>query len=152
MKFFKYPFLLIAAFAFFAISCDNDEDQAKIDDKKINDYLTENNIEATKHSSGLYYKITKEGTGSNPTRYSEVEVRYKGYLTNGTVFDQTGSITATFGIYQTIEGWQLGIPLLKEGGSGIFFIPSGLAYGDRAMNGIPANSVLIFEVDLIDIK
>ncbi len=153
MKSFKYNFLFFALIAFFSISCEKEDSQADKDDIIISDYLTENNIDATKHNSGMYFTITKEGFGSHPTQNSTVEVQYKGYFIDSTVFDQTtGSSTAEFPLYQVIEGWQIGIPLLREGGSGTFFIPSGLGYGGTALNGIPANSVLIFEVDLIDVK
>ncbi|MBK8706215.1 MAG: FKBP-type peptidyl-prolyl cis-trans isomerase [Saprospiraceae bacterium] len=51
-----------------------------------------------------------------------------------------------------IKGWQIGLPLLKEGGRGTFFLPSELGYGDNPRPGIPANAVLIFDIDLVDVK
>lgn len=148
----KYILLAISAIFIFS-SCDDDEnEQALKDDQIIQTYLEENNIEAKKHSSGLYFKILKEGNGLHPNTYSTVEVYYKGYLTNGTVFDETGGKSIQFSLMNVIEGWQIGIPLLREGGKGQFFIPSELAYGDRSTGSIPANSVLIFEVDLISVR
>ncbi len=134
-------------------ACDKEGSQAEKDDQIIVDYLSENNIEATKHSSGLYYTFTDEGSGDHPNINSEVEVRYTGYFTDGRVFDQTaGTSTATFGLTGLIEGWKIGIPLLKVGGEGIFFIPSALGYGSQGYASIPGNTVLIFEIELVDIK
>lgn len=147
----KFKFLLLALAGLFIFSsCEDDDKQAQEDENIIKEYLEENNISAKRHSSGLYFNITEVGTGSHPTPYSTVEVYYKGYLTNGNVFDQTTDKSISFSLSGVIEGWQIGIPLLREGGKGQFFIPSGLAYGDRAIGSIPANSVLIFEVDLIE--
>ncbi|MCE1199545.1 MAG: FKBP-type peptidyl-prolyl cis-trans isomerase [Marinilabiliales bacterium] len=112
-----------------------------------------NNLTATKDPSGLYYIMTVTGTGTSPTATSTVEVTYKGSLVNGTVFDQTASgKTFTYALSGLIKGWQIGIPLMKEGGKALFFIPSGLAYGKQDLGVIPANSVLIFEIELIDVK
>jgi len=142
-------FLLIPVL-FFLLSCNKDDSQAEKDDQIIKDYLSDNNIDATKHSSGLYYSITDEGSGGHPNANSEVTVRYRGYLTDGTTFDQTaGSSTATFGLGSLIEGWKIGIPLLKEGGKGTFFIPSVLGYGSQGSGSIPANSVIIFDIELV---
>ena len=147
-------YILLLPVFLFLLSCNKeDNSQADIDDQIIQNYLTENNIDATKHSSGLYYIITVEGAGSHPNANSTVTVRYIGYLTDGTIFDQTeGSATATFGLTSLIEGWKIGIPLLKKEGKGTFFIPSGLGYGDRATGSIPANSVLVFDIDLINFQ
>lgn len=147
MKYFLFLPLLL-----FLLACNKDDNpQADTDDQIIQDYLSENNIDATKHTSGLYYVITVDGAGDHPNINSTVTVRYKGYLTDGTIFDQTqGSNSATFGLSSLIEGWKIGIPLLKKEGKGTFFIPSALGYGSHATGSIPANSVLIFEIDLIE--
>jgi len=99
----------------------------------------------------LYYIITEEGTGEHPTATSKVSVFYKGYLTNGNVFDETTNGSESFYLSNLIEGWQIGIPILKEGGSGTFFVPSALGYGSQSTGSIPANSVLIFEISLVNV-
>ncbi|MFN9955636.1 MAG: FKBP-type peptidyl-prolyl cis-trans isomerase, partial [bacterium] len=72
-------------------------------------------------------------------------------LLDGTIFDQTtGNQTATFPLANLIPGWQEGIPLLQKGGKGTFLLPSALGYGPNPVGPIPANSVLIFEIELID--
>ena len=129
--------------------------QAQIDDEKIVQYLSDNKIKAEKTSSGLYYTIAETGEGASPTLSSAVTVHYKGTLLNGAEFDSSykRGIPATFPLGGVIKGWQEGIPLLSKGGKGTLYIPSGLAYGPRSMGAkLPANSVLIFDVELIDIK
>ena len=146
MKYLTFLTVLIVIFS----ACKKEESQADKDDAIIQQYLSDNNIQATKDASGLYYVITEEGTGDHPDINSEVTVRYKGYLTNGTVFDQTsGNSTATFPLSGLIKGWQIGIPKLKQGGKGTFFVPSALGYGSQSVGSIPANSVLIFDIELV---
>ena len=126
--------------------------QAAIDDILIQDYLEEHDLDnVTKHSSGLYYEITKEGTGDHPNVYSTVSVYYEGRLIEtGEVFDDNDGKVAIFNLSSLIKGWQIGIPFLKKGGTGTFYIPSGLAYGNKDTGTIPANSVLIFDIYLSD--
>lgn len=146
-------YVLIIPILLLLLACNKENSQADKDDQIINDYLSQNSIEATKHSSGLYYTITTEGSGSHPTATSTVEVRYTGYLTDNTVFDQTdGNTTATFNLQGLITGWQIGIPLLKVGGKGTFFLPSALGYGSQSTGNIPGNSVLIFDIELVNIQ
>lgn len=128
-------------------------EQTAIDDSIINQYLDLHpNINATKHSSGLYYQIIRSGSGPRPTLASNVTVRYKGYLTSGNVFDQTTSADGiSFALANLIEGWKIGIPLVKRGGRIKLLVPSKLGYGSRATGSIPAHSVLIFEIDLVNV-
>lgn len=146
-------YVLIIPLLLLLLACSKENSQAEKDDQIINDYKSQNNIEVSKHTSGLYYTITTEGTGSQPTATSTVEVRYKGYFTDNSVFDQTeGSSTATFEIPKLIEGWKICIPLLKVGGKGTFFIPSALGYGSQGSSGVPPNTVLIFDIELVNIQ
>lgn len=146
--------LLILSFGLFLfVSCKKElspEEQLQNDLDLIKKYLTDNNLTASSTNSGLHYIITKEGTGANPDANSTVTVKYKGYLLDGTVFDETsGTSTATFPLSNLIQGWQEGIPLLKKDGKGTFLIPSYLGYGSAPVGTIPANSVLIFEIELV---
>lgn len=127
------------------------EEQAAEDEKIILDYIADNNLTAQKDvNTDVYYVITKEGTGTtHPSFTSQVQVEYKGYLTDGSVFDQSIN-PVIFSLTSVIPGWQAGIPLLTKGGEGTLIIPSRLGYGRVARPGIPANSVLIFEVKLLD--
>ncbi|MFN7118749.1 MAG: FKBP-type peptidyl-prolyl cis-trans isomerase [Saprospiraceae bacterium] len=142
---------LLAILTFLA--CDDQRPQSEIDDELIRNYLRDNNITAERHSSGIYYVIQTPGTGSSPVANSLVKVKYKGYFLDGTVFDQTdGNNTLDISLQQTISGWQIAVPLLKSGGKGTFYIPSGWGYGRFPPAGIPANAVLIFDIELISFR
>ena len=126
------------------------------EDKAIQDYLTANDLTAEKTAEGLYYIITKEGTGDRANITSTVTVHYRGYLLDGSVFDSSydRAEKSTFPLANVIEGWQLGIPKLKEGGSGKLLIPSKLAYGERGQPNsiIGANEPLVFDIELFIIE
>ena len=126
------------------------EEQLAKDINKIEDYLADNSLVAESTESGLHYIIEEEGSGGHPNLNSEVTVNHKGYLLDGSVFDQTTTCPVTSPLGDLIVGWQEGIPLLQKGGKGKFFLPSSLGYGRQASGGIPANSVLIFEIELVD--
>ena len=126
-------------------------DYEVVDNDIIQQYISDNNLNAESTESGLYYVIDVPGTGENPTVSSNVTVAYTGSLTDGSIFDQSNSNGITFPLSGVIQGWQEGIPLFKEGGSGILLIPSALGYGSQSVGSIPANSVLIFDVNLIDV-
>ena len=144
-------FLLLLAIS---VACKKEktEDRSAEDESTITQYIADNKITgAIATGSGLYYVIPKQGSGSQPSASSDVRVKYKGYLTNGTVFDETVNAGVKFNLASVIKGWQEGIPLFKQGGKGQLFIPSALAYGDKAQNSIPANSVLIFDIELLEV-
>ena len=107
--------------------------------------MLENNLTAQSTESGLYYIIEEQGTGAKPELQSKVTVAYTGKLLNGNVFD---SGTLTLNLYEFIDGWKEGIQLFNEGGKGMLFVPSTLAYGEHDQETIPANSVLIFDIHL----
>jgi FKBP-type peptidyl-prolyl cis-trans isomerase FkpA len=118
------------------------------------DYLTANSITASKHSSGLYYKILADGTGGSPQICSQVQVNYKGTLTNNSTFDENNNFVYDLGAL--IDGWKKGIPLIKKGGHIMLYIPPTLGYGSTDVKNasgvvvIPANSILVFDITLID--
>jgi len=124
-------------------------DQQAFDRAKIQDFLTANNIVADSTLSGIHYVITEQGSGESPTGTSTVTVNYKGYFADGTIFDESNP-TATFPLNNVIAGWQEVLPLLKKEGSGTFLIPSNLAYGNSGNNSIPGNTMLIFDITLLD--
>ena len=137
------------------ISCSKEKevetDYTAKNEKEISDYVTKNKLTALRSDSGLYYVINEAGTGAQPTAASNVTVAYKGYYTNGTIFDQS-SAGISFGLNQVIKGWTEGIPYFKTGGSGILLVPAHLGYGSYNNRGIPGGSVLIFEVKLISVN
>ncbi|MBQ0029002.1 MAG: FKBP-type peptidyl-prolyl cis-trans isomerase [Bacteroidales bacterium] len=101
--------------------------------------------------SGLQYQVLKEGNGIHPGASDKVKVLYKGTLTDGTVFDERQDNPIELQLNQVIKGWTEGIQLMKIGSKFRFWIPSELGYGERAMGKIPANSVLVFDVELVDV-
>ncbi|MEQ9301932.1 MAG: FKBP-type peptidyl-prolyl cis-trans isomerase [Cyclobacteriaceae bacterium] len=147
--------IILVALVVFIASCGDDDGPPNFDgtnDEEIQAYIADNNLDATRTNSGLYYVILDEGTGDRPTATSNVRVAYKGYFTNGNVFDESDSNGISFGLNNVIRGWTEGIQLFREGGSGILLLPSDLGYGDRGTNGIPGGTVLVFDVNLIRIN
>jgi len=131
-------------------ACKKDEDYAAKDKKTIEDYIAAHNLTATSTAEGVYYVIDVAGGSVHPTLYSTVKVHYKGYLTDGTVFDQTDGTAAEFALYSVIKGWQIGIPMFGKGGKGKLLVPSDYGYGSQTVGDIPAHSVLIFDIVLSD--
>jgi FKBP-type peptidyl-prolyl cis-trans isomerase FkpA len=148
------------------------EQQFKEDAETIANYLKENQITAQTTASGLCYVIDTPGQGAQPKQGNKVKVNYTGRLLDGTVFDTNlVAVAEQHGVYnprrtyeafafqvglgQVIQGWDEGIMCLHQGDKGRLFIPSTLAYGSRGSGGdglIPANAILIFEVELVAIQ
>lgn len=105
-------------------------------------------------ASGLQYMIMQEGTGKSPTVNDQVTAHYVGTLLDGTEFDNSikRGQPITFPVNGVIPGWQELLPLMKIGQKVKCWIPPELGYGPRAAGRIPSNSMLIFEVELIDVK
>ncbi|GAA4754809.1 FKBP-type peptidyl-prolyl cis-trans isomerase [Flavisolibacter ginsenosidimutans] len=115
-------------------------------------YLTSNNITATQHCSGIFYAVDNPGSGKQPNGCSTVTVNYEGKLTNGTVFDHTSAgQPATFSLGDLITGFRNGAIQIKTGGKIHVYIPPSLGYGSRASGSIPANSILIFTIELVSV-
>ncbi len=104
--------------------------------------------------SGLQYKVIKNGSGKMPKATDSVTVNYRGTLIDGTEFDSSikRGQPATFPVNGVIPGWTEALQLMKEGSKWELFLPANLAYGERGTPGIPPNSVLIFEVELISVN
>ena len=103
--------------------------------------------------SGLQYKVVKEGTGNTPTADDKVKTHYRGTLIDDTEFDSSykRNKPAEFPVKGVIKGWTEALQLMKEGGKWELYIPADLAYGQRGRPGIPANSTLVFEIELLEI-
>lgn len=120
------------------------------EEPKILAYAASDSINATKHSSGIYYEIINLGTGATPTKSSTITVGYVGKFLNNNTFDQSTSYTKR--LDGLIEGWQIGIPLIKKGGQIKLIIPSSLAYGCNGKGSIPPNAVLFYDINLTDVR
>jgi FKBP-type peptidyl-prolyl cis-trans isomerase FkpA len=130
-----------------------------IDAEKIQTYLAEKKIMgAQKTESGLYYQVLKPGTGAQAEVGKEVTMNYTGYLLDGTIFDSNekpefNHVTPfkfKLGKGSVIKGWDEGVAMMKKGEKRKLIIPSALAYGNQPRPGLPANSVLVFDVELVD--
>jgi len=138
---------------------------------KIDNYVSDNKLDPETTATGLKYIITEEGTGEKPSPGDTVLVNYTGKLTNGHIFDTSVKEVAdsqeglynpmrpyepariTVGVGMVIPGWDEGLQYLKQGSKAKLLIPSTLAYGNRpAGDVIKANSVLIFDVEVTDVK
>jgi FKBP-type peptidyl-prolyl cis-trans isomerase len=151
-KFYLAAVLIFIAFS----SCKKTEfdatAQAAVDDAAIQAYLKVNNLTATKDpgGSGLYYQIVTQGTGVYPVAAtSSVSVNYVGKLLDGTVFDKATAFSTNIASGDVISGWTIGIPLARVGSRIILYVPSYLGYGNGISGSIPANSVLIFTIDVL---
>ncbi len=107
--------------------------------------------------SGLSYIDVKEGTGVSPKKGQTVTVHYTGRLADGTKFDSSidrgQPFSFTIGVGQVIKGWDEGVATMKVGGKRKLIIPPTLGYGERGFsNVIPPNSVLHFDVELLDVR
>lgn len=138
--------------------------------KTIETYVKEKGLNAQKTENGLYYVIEQEGTGEATTPGTTMYVNYAGYLIDGTLFDTSlpdvakanniftegrpyEPLPVNVGMGQVIPGWDEGLMLLKKGSKAKFIIPSPLAYGESGAGAlIPANSILVFDVEVTDVQ
>ncbi|WP_315815979.1 FKBP-type peptidyl-prolyl cis-trans isomerase [Paraflavitalea speifideaquila] len=152
MRLFNLAFCMVLGVALFGCNKKN-KDQgcatAEENDAKMQAYITANSITATKHATGMYYQIIEPGSGVTPTLNSTVKANYTGKYTNNTSFD---SRVASFPLGGVIPGWQVGIPLIRKGGKIKLIVPPNMAYGCYDYQGIPGNSVLVFDVELLEVN
>ena len=125
----------------------------------IQKYLADSGLTATQTCSGAFYNIISQGTGAAPTPCSYITAKYVGKLADGSKFDSTET-GATFSSYlgNLVRGWVNTLPYLKAGGKIRMYIPPTIGYGsvERKNNAgvvvIPANSMLVFDVDLVTVQ
>jgi FKBP-type peptidyl-prolyl cis-trans isomerase FkpA len=131
------------------------------DDSKLQAYFAEHKIKAQKTTSGLYYTIQKEGTGPQIHAGQNVAIMYTGKTLDGTIFDtnrdsskhHTDPLKFVAGQHKMIPGMDEGVMLMKNGSKATLYLPSPIAYGQRSPSpAIPANSILIFDVEVTEVK
>jgi FKBP-type peptidyl-prolyl cis-trans isomerase len=141
------------------ITSETEKQRLAADTVAIDEYLATNSINAIKDKSGLRYVIRELGTGATPSLYSKIKLNYTGkLLSNGTTF-YTGSaepnVTFDSRVINYLYAFQVGLPKLPEGSKATLYIPSGLGFGTDALTSggitVPANSNLIYEVELIKV-
>lgn len=156
----KFLVLALGITALFS-GCTKDNNKCKYDTcgikapeseiQAVESHINSKGIDAIKHCSGVYYTLEVEGTGNAPTPCSNVLVKYKGYRTDGYVFEHKTSPVA-YSLSGLISGWRSVLPLVKAGGRIVLYIPPSLGYGSQDSPSIPANSIIIFEIDLLDVQ
>lgn len=128
----------------------NSNDKYRLENEAFLEELAENEgVKAL--SKGVLYEVIAEGSGKQAQRGSVVSVFYKGSLISGKVFDDNTSqgYPDAFRLKDLIVGWQIAIAQMKEGDKWKVYIPSEAGYGKRGTHGIPGNSTLIFEIELV---
>lgn len=135
------------------------EQQEQLDEdvRTIEDYLEENNIQAQKAESGVYYQVQERGNGPEVEAGNEVTVHYRGKLLDGTPFDasydRNEPFTFTVGQGMVIRGWDEALQELRQGSKATLYIPSPLAYGARSAGQvIKPNSILVFDVEVLNVN
>ncbi len=146
------------------------EKQIIVDREILDEFMARNNVDAQTTESGLRYVVTEEGNGAKPQSGQSVQVNYAGWVLDGEYFDTSiESVAREQGLYQegrpyqpfsftlgqgqVIKGWDEGIALLNVGSKARLYIPSTLGYGSRGSGRIiKPNSILVFDVELVDIQ
>lgn len=131
--------------------------RAKLEQERtlIEQYLQEHDLQASPLDNGMYYIETKAGTGNSPQTGQTCVMNYTGTFLNGDIFDTSvgrGPFEFPLGMGNVIQGWEIGVAMMKKGGKAILVLPSSLAYGERGAGTIPPNTPLVFEVELLAIK
>lgn len=151
--------LLLLGITLFTFSCTSkEEERRENDDLLIQDYFQENGITdavPADDNSGVYYRITEAGNGEDyPNDNSTIRSFYKGYLLDGSVFDEAVEGEDNYleiSLFQLVYGWRVALPHFSKGAKGQIFIPSHAGYGGQSRTGIPEHSVLIFDVHLVNV-
>ena len=142
------------------IQLDYETNQTLIDDAILTKFIADNDLDAQSIQEGLFVTIDNPGSGLAPTSNSDVRVAYSGFLlevsddnkiVEGTNFETSPAAGVAFPLSAFIRGWILGIPQFRTGGSGKLLIPSELAYGTRGQGSIPPNTILIFDIELLEV-
>jgi FKBP-type peptidyl-prolyl cis-trans isomerase FkpA len=156
MKRLLFPVLV----SFFFLACNKSSSSSACQDvspeseeTQILAYCGANGIDYTKDSSGIYYQIIDPGTDPKPTVNSIVSTIYVGKYLNGTVIDQS-TTPYTNELDKLVLGWQIGLPLIGKGGHIKMVVPSSLCYGCYGVPaaGVPPNTIIYFDVTLVDVK
>jgi FKBP-type peptidyl-prolyl cis-trans isomerase FkpA len=125
------------------------------EDASIQAYIAKKGWTAQKTPEGVYYVTDVAGSGSTPALTNIVSVYYKGYLlSDESVFDSNlaPKLPSVFPLTDLIQGWQFGFQKFRAGGKGKLIIPSRYGYGSTAKSTIPANSILVFDIELVSFK
>ncbi|MEZ4423946.1 MAG: FKBP-type peptidyl-prolyl cis-trans isomerase [Gemmatimonadota bacterium] len=148
----KYGLLVLCALAVGACGDDSDPVGTETPEQTtFSPILGVDLSQMTRLPSGLYYRDLTVGTGAEAQVGDRVRMGYSGWLPDGTLFDGGTLTPFVLGEGRVIEGWEIGIPGMRVGGTRKLVIPSALGYGNQPNGPIPAKSVLVFDVELLEI-
>lgn len=151
MKIFSIASLFAILFVFSACNTYSEADKQNFD-QQIQKFIAKGSDKYEKSESGLYYHIEKEGEGDYIKFTDRVTFKYEGKFLSGEPFDHRYRRTPiTFEVPQLIEGWKEAFMYLKKGGKAKIILPPYLGYGDHQLDDIPANSILFFTVEIVDV-
>jgi FKBP-type peptidyl-prolyl cis-trans isomerase FkpA len=145
----KFYVTLFFAVTFLAFSCSKETCAEEAGLISMDQYIADNNLTFEDGEFGMRYTIVEPGGSAKPLPTAEVTVRYEGRQTNDEIFDQTVDDARRFRLDRLIGGWQIGIPLVGEGGKITLYLPSALAYGPGGTDEICPDSELIFDIELV---
>ena len=148
--------LFFVFLGFIAVRCTTTQSQKEKDIAIIQEYIAANGLTDVQNSTtGLHYKIVDGGSGLRPVESSIITIKYHGHLVNGTQFVTSDSLpdqVLKTRLNSLIYGLREGLPKILSGGKIKLLVPSSLGYGDSSLDKIPANSVLIFDIDLLKVE
>lgn len=148
----KHTLFILLSISLILTSCGTySDDDLKKFDSEIQSYIKKKNLDLKPSGSGLYFKITEEGEGDFIQYNDIVSFTYTGTLLNGEQFDKQSS-PVEFKVNQLIGAWKEIMSSLKKGGKATLIAPPQLCYGDKELDDIPENSILIFEMEVKDVK
>lgn len=149
--------LLLLTFTLITSCTNKEEERRENDDQLIQEYFADNGITdaiPADENSGVYYRITEPGNNEDfPNDNSTIRVFYKGYLLDGSVFDEAVEGEDNYlesPLFNLVFGWRVALPKFSKGAKGQVFIPSHAGYGSRERPGIPSHSVIIFDIHLVN--
>ena len=148
----KHLLLILIGFVLLSGCSTYSEDEIDEFDKEIQAYIKKNKLETTRSESGVYYTIIEEGEGKNIQFRDLVSFKYKGTFLDGKVFDEQLNEPVEYHVNELIGAWKEVMLMLKKGGKAFLITPPKMGYGDHQLEDIPANSILVFEVEIVDVK
>ena len=143
--------LAILTLTFLTSCATYSEEEKQNFDQQIQNYLDEKGVECERSDSGLYFKIIEKGEGKKIKYSDQISFKYRGELLNGRVFDDKKE-PIDFYVKQLISCWKEVLLELNEGGKVFLVSPPQLGYGDHKLDDIPQNSVLVFNMEVVEVK
>ena len=128
------------------------EDELSTFDKEIEEYIAENNLDLERSDSGLYYRIIEAGEGRKIQFKDVIRFKYTGELLDGTVFDEQMEEPLEFEVSKLIGAWKEIMLELSEGGKAYLIAPPSLGYGTHNLEDIPSNSILIYNMEIVEVR